>query len=205
MSFDWTPYPASGEEVLWQGQPDGRLALFLTGADFFLVPFGILMWLCGCIAAMALPFGGEIATALPVFLLLIAMLAHFFPGHQLRDRSKRRALRYAITRQRVLRIDARAGGLAERAISADLHIGLRGRHFPTVEIDRYKPSASIPVPSVLRLLLGYQWDGTAVGASWDPHIGMFLGYVEYGLELRRLRDGRDVARLLRRLKDEARP
>ena len=132
-------------------------------------------------------------------------IAYFMPGRAVLDRRTRKALRYAITPLRVLRFDQRQDQLTERTISPELHIGTKGRRLTTVELDRYKPDAKVNVPRGMGLLLGYRWDGSAVGASMTNRVGMLLGYVEYGLELRRLRDGRDVAKLLRCLKDEARP
>ena len=207
MSFGWTRYLASGEEVLWQGQPDTGLVLFLTGSDLFLVPFASLFWLASPLIVAASLTSQEANGLAPLGMWLFTMIwiAYFMPGRAIFDRRKRKALRYAITPRRVLRFDQRQDQLTERTISPELHIGTKGRHPTTIELDRYKPDAKVNVPRGMGLLLGYRWNGSAVGASMTNRVGMLLGYVEYGLELRRLRDGRDVARLLRRLKDEARP
>ena len=207
MSFDWTPYLASGEEVLWQGQPDSGLVLFLTGSDLFLVPFASLFWLASplIVAASLTSQDAEGLPPLGMWLFPMIWIAYFMPGRAIFDRRKRKALRYAITRSRVLRFDQRQDQLTERTISPELHSGTKGRRLTTVELDRYKPDAKVNVPRGMGLLLGDRWDGSAVGASMTNRVGILLGYVEYGLELRRLPDGRDVAKLLRQFKAEARP
>ena len=199
MSFDWTPYLDEGEEVLWQGRPDGRLVLFLTGIDFFLVPFLWLFWMFALLVLIGVALGTA-TDGLAFVLYGMLWVAYFFPGRAILDRRKRRALRYAITPLR----DQRKTQLTERTISPELHIGTKDRRLPTIELDRYKGAGKATAPQI-PLILGYKWNGSASAAPMDPRIGMLLGYVEYGFELRRLKDGREVAKLLRRLRDEATP
>lgn len=215
--FDWTPYLQDGEEVLWQGRPDGRYKLFLSRWDLLIVPFFFVFLLVSGLIVFTLvlqvatfPIAGEIdlmGETLPFALSFPVSLFMVF-GRARLDQKRRQRYRYAVTSGRVLRADAAAGKiLSSKAITPDLTVDVTLGRLTSIRLDPWFKKDQSPesvMPMDLRPKGARDPRSTqSIGLYTGFHQLAFNGYDELGLELRLLPDGREVAKLLRDLKSKS--
>ncbi|MEJ6390356.1 hypothetical protein [Gymnodinialimonas ulvae] len=201
--FDWTPHLWDGEEVLWQGRPDGRFRFFLQTQNIALIPIGLLFLAVGSIGVLGLLLslvslivGGSVAPIEESFVMVL----FFVVGGLISivrprvDQKRRQNRRYAVTTQRALVADhGNQQVVAATAITDDLYIDAALGKFTTVKLNAWmnaKEARDMPVVLFDRDMFSMQKV-------------LFGGYTEKGVELRYLTDGREVKNLLHELKTNA--
>ena len=178
--YDWSKHLKVGEEVLWQGRPDGRFRMFLRDADYVAVPIALVFFS----ALLSLALAGELAG------LLCVLFAYTLFVRPVFDQILRRNLRYAVTNARILRAN-RSFGLMDRIdITSDLKMDVILGRFTTIRFNH-----------AIRHGLRSRLPGDPFGMNTAIFEAMLLGYVEPGPEFRRISDGKEVARLLKNLRD----
>ncbi|OAN76553.1 hypothetical protein A8B78_03490 [Jannaschia sp. EhC01] len=195
--YDWTPHLQEGEEVLWQGRPDGRYRLFLRDADYLLVPFWSIFFIAGLVAGFSsvVAFGSGAAPeeGLAIFAVITLSLSTYVIFiRSNRDKRRRRATSYAITNKRVLLANSLTGILRHFEITGSMWIDVTLGRFSTIRF------ASKPQPYAINSSPVTRWGINRILVE-----AMIFGYVEQGYELRRIPDGKDVARLLKSLRSQA--
>ena len=195
--YDWAPVLEADEKVLWQGRPSTWFTPFLERADY-------LWWFviapCFLVLDWTLWQVNPSAQWLHAFLVAqIGFVSVMFFIRPWFDTMRRRRLRYAVTDQRALRIDARTGEILS---SQRLEPGL------TLQIDRHRTlrlgansRVSAPVPMDWRVypFTAYRAGPKRAFKSLSPN-----GYDEWGLEFRMIKDRKKVRALIEeRLGEEA--
>lgn len=176
---DWTPHLQEGEEVLWQGHPDGRFRIFIRDADYAGVPIALLFFSAFFVAALAgEPIG---AAALPFAYTLFV--------RPVLDRATRQNLCYAVTNCRILRANRKIGMMTRIDITPDLKMDVILGRYTTIRFNH-----------AIRHGLQSRMPGDLFGVNTALFEAMFRGYIEPGPEFRRISDGNEVARLLKALR-----
>lgn len=195
---DWSRHLQEGEKILWQGCPDGRFRLFLRDADFMIVPVFGLFFLVGLFGAVSsllrddtttddvAPQSGGVSIALGLSGACVLF------GRSITDRIARRASGYAVTVRRILRAHRRRGLLDGIPITPDLKPEVIPGRFTTIRFDGAIRHGSTTFPLM---------DPFGINIAMVQAI--FRGYVEPGPEFRRIKDGREVSRLLKSLRSDA--
>lgn len=221
--YDWTPHLQEGEEVLWQGRPDGRFRLKLTSNDglfLFVVAFMFSIPTVGAIVAIWNLFSSRAGFGeLFVTSLFCAGVAGLGMQPALTDRNRRHRYRYAVTNRRALRLDVVTDVvLTERTLEASTQIDLIGKEPKTVRVGPWVKDGK-PLWAVMpNNKNGMQPTGTGIIASMFERrqtlcpsssklgvktggdgIQSFNGYDDVGLEFRMIQDASSVAALLRSL------
>lgn len=191
---DWSRHLQKGGEILWQGRPDGRFRLFLRDADFLIVPVFGLFLLAGLLGAASSLLQDDATTGAAVqpsegaSLALVLIGAWVLFGRSITDRIARRNLRYAVTDRRILRAHRRRGLLDRIPITPDLKLDVILGRFTTIRFNRAIRHGLPTIPTI-----------DPFGVNIAMFQAILRGYVEPGPEFRRIRDGREVSRLLKSL------
>jgi hypothetical protein len=177
--YDWSRHLEEGEEVLWQGQPHSGLRLFMSPADFLLVP------LSGFVLVASLVAPPSIVVIGPVF-------GYILFGRACVDMLRRRPLRYAVTSVRVLRAHTHLGMLTKLRIHRNLKIDAYVGRYTTLVLDPWSQN---------RVRLPWIVDPFGVYSVLVP--ALFIGHLEKGTELRMIANGHEVSALLKQLRGQA--
>ncbi|MBY4893770.1 hypothetical protein KUL25_13450 [Rhodobacteraceae bacterium N5(2021)] len=128
--YDWTPHLQEGEEVLWQGRPDGRFVTFCWQELTYAFAFAWAAFLHYGLGFEGQFFSAETGLGPGAFFMAL-IVAIFLWNRFYSDPRLRKNERYAITGFRVLIIDC---GRASLKYSARLthmrNVFLSGRFFP---------------------------------------------------------------------------
>ncbi len=207
--FDWTPHLEPGEELLWSGRPNTRIRFFHHWLDFFIVT-PTFTWCTAAILFVLTAFArpNPDLTAMLALAAAFPMALRIAIGRGIRDQAIRKRLRYALSRQRVLRADTNTGEiLTQKPITPELKIDATPKRLTNIQLDPYQAGGDIPYSTEPKL----HWTLATLPRPrwlrifyplwmWDLFIN---GYRERGLELRLIPDGPKVVALLKTLKSEA--
>ncbi len=134
--YDWTPHLREGEEVLWQGRPDGRGVIprwFDLWALLFLSVIYTIM------LPLAVNLGSETGDWRMGFLLMIGIMIALFLRLVVEPAMRRRQS-YCVTQERALIvIDGKTHKLQQFQLRPDSHVWRSGWRYPMVAFSRRKP------------------------------------------------------------------
>jgi hypothetical protein len=177
--YDWSGHLEEGEELLWQGRPHSGFHLFMSSADFLLVPVSVL-FLAGSLMAP------------PSIVVIGPVLGYILFGRGIIDMLRRRPLRYAVTSGRVLRAHKRLGILTKLRIHRNLKIDAHVGRYTTLVLDPWSQNR-VRLPGII--------DPFGLNAFLVQ--ALFVGHFAEGTELRLIADGHEVSALLKRLRGQA--